>query len=78
MFSAGEEDNVRTEGLFGSLFFETHELANGATGISMGVDDPAGLIVIFLFCAAFLLMSQLSFHALKRYRAQLLRERNHR
>lgn len=77
MFSAGEEDNVRKEGLFGSLFFEAHELANGATGVTMGVANPTGLVVTFVFCAVFLSMCQLGFHALKRYRTRLLQERRH-
>jgi hypothetical protein len=36
MFSASEV-GVRKFGLFGSLFFEPHQLENGATGLEFGV-----------------------------------------
>lgn len=76
MFSTAE-DNVRKEGLFGSVFFETREVREGVIGSSMGVDNPLGLVVIFLVLFGLVSMAQLAYHALKAYRADLIRERSH-
>ena len=76
MFST-DEDNVRKEGLFGSVFFETREVREGVIGSSMGIDNPVGLIVIFLVLFGLVTLTQIAFHSLKAYRAQLIRERSH-
>lgn len=76
MFSTGEEP-ARHEGLFGSLFFEMREARPGVTGVSMGVDNPTGLVVLFLLLIVVLLFVQLLYAALKQYRAQLIEERAH-
>lgn len=77
MFST-DEDNIRKEGLFGSVFFETREVREGVVGSSMGVDDPVGLVVLFLVLFGLVTLTQLAFHGLKAYRAELIRERSHR
>ncbi|AXG12758.1 hypothetical protein DN585_04405 [Intrasporangium calvum] len=76
MFST-DEDNIRKEGLFGAVFFETREVREGVIGSSMGVDDPVGLIVVFVVLFGLVTLTQLAFHALKAYRADLIRERSH-
>jgi hypothetical protein len=76
MFSTGAE-TVHKEGLFGSLFFETTPLPDGGTGVNMGVAHPAGLIIVFLLFAAFLVLVQFCYRLLKNYRAQLIKERSH-
>ena len=75
MFST-DEDNVRKEGLFGSVFFETREVREGVIGSSMGVDNPLGLVVIFLVLFGLVTLTQIAFHGLKAYRAELIRERS--
>jgi len=76
MFSTGAE-TVHKEGLFGSLFFETTPLPDGGTGVNMGVAHPAGLIIVFLLFAGFLVLVQFCYRLLKNYRAQLIKERSH-
>lgn len=75
MFSTGEDEIVRREGLFGSLFFETEEVREGTIGATMGVDNPAALIVIFVLFLLFLTVTQFVYQGLKSYREQLLEER---
>jgi hypothetical protein len=58
MFSTGDEV-VRKLGLFGSLFFETTALAGGATGVSMGVEQPAVLVGVFAVYLAVLVLAGL-------------------
>lgn len=75
MFSTGKEA-VHKEGLLGSVFFETKVQPDGATGIVMGVANPAGLIIIFLFFAVVLAFAQIIYRQLKQHRAQLIKERS--
>ncbi|MDV3221352.1 hypothetical protein [Intrasporangium sp.] len=76
MFST-DEDNIRKEGLFGSVFFETREVREGVIGSSMGVDNPVALLVIFAVLFLLVTVAQVAFHGLKQYRAELIRERSH-
>lgn len=76
MFSTGDEVG-RKEALFGSFFFETKEVREGVTGVSMGVGEPVGLIVIFLVFFGFLTLVQFVYRGLKNYRAELIKERSH-
>ena len=76
MFSMGDETG-RKEGLFGSLFFEAAEVREGVTGATMGVDNPTGIFVVFVFFFLFLTSTQLAYLGLKSRRDQLLKERAH-
>lgn len=75
MFSTGDEP-ARREGLFGSVFFETKEVREGVTGASMGVDNPTGLLIVFVLYFALLTLTQFTYRGLKSYREQLIRERS--
>lgn len=55
MFSTGDEV-VHKVGLFGSLFFQTTALAGGATGVSMGVEQPGVLAGVFAAYLAILVL----------------------
>lgn len=74
MFSTGK-GSVHREGLFGSLFFETHEAPGGAVNVGMGVANPTALIVIFLIFCIILALSQVTYRVLKQHRAELIKER---
>jgi hypothetical protein len=76
MFSKGDEFG-RREALFGSLYFEASEVRQGVVGATMGVDNPIGLIVLFVVYGLFLTAVQLIYRGLKSRRAQLIEERSH-
>jgi hypothetical protein len=52
VFSASEL-GVRKFGLFGALFFEPHEQANGGTGLEIGVSNATPIAIIFLALLVF-------------------------
>ncbi len=74
MFSSDDGD-ARREAFFGSLMFESREVADGSTSVTVGVENPLPLVVLFLVLAAMLTGIQLTYRALKQYRQQLLDER---
>lgn len=74
MFSTDGDGTVHREALFGSLFFESREKAGGATGVSMGVENPTALIVLFLVLVVVLTMVQFTYRGLKQRREHLIRE----
>ncbi|MFJ5231070.1 hypothetical protein ACIQBJ_14395 [Kitasatospora sp. NPDC088391] len=72
MFSTDGDDYGAHRGLFGAMVFETVQRANGATGITAGVDDPVPLLVLFLVLSFVLLLVQFFFRELRQRREQLL------
>lgn len=74
MFSVGEELG-RREGLFGSLYFEATSVSGGGVDATMGVNSAVGILVVLGVCIALITLVQLAYVALKRYRAELIRER---
>ncbi|WP_255771676.1 hypothetical protein [Pseudarthrobacter sulfonivorans] len=70
MFSASDV-GVRKFGLFGSLFFEPHELDNGATGLEFGVANGFPIFVIFLLATLFAFATAVMFDRLKAYKKTL-------
>lgn len=76
MFSTGEAPD-RSEGLFGTFFFEAVTNASGSTGVTMGVDKPAGLIALFAVLLVLSVMTNLIFLRLKDYKAGLMRSGAH-
>lgn len=70
MFSASEL-GVRKFGLFGSLFFEPHELDNGATGLEFGVSNAIPIFMLFSALTVFAMATTMMFDRLKAYKASL-------
>src|SRR5215211_2793196 len=70
MFSASEV-GVRKFGLFGSLFFEPHQLENGATGLEFGVSNALPIFIIFLVLTVFAVAATVMFDRLKAYKKSL-------
>jgi hypothetical protein len=68
--TAGSQE--RSVGLFGALFFQSESLPDGSVHASMGLANPAPLLVVLVGFAGVLLASQLAFIALKDYRARLI------
>ncbi|MBD8060987.1 hypothetical protein [Oceanitalea stevensii] len=73
MFSVGEGLG-RREGLFGSLYFEATSVSGGVDA-TMGVNNTVGIVGVLLVCIALIALVQLAYLGLKRYRAELIRER---
>lgn len=71
MFSSGDGD-ARREALFGALMFESRDAADGTTSVTVGVENPVPLIVLFIVLAVMLTVIQLTYRVLKQYRQQLL------
>jgi hypothetical protein len=76
MFSTDGDGPVHREGLFGALSFTMQETSEGATGVSMGVANPAPLIIMFIVCAVILTMIQTIYRGLKQRREQLIQKRS--
>ena len=74
MFSSDDGD-VRREALLGALMFESRDAADGSTSVTVGVENPVPLIVMFFVLAVMLTVIQLTYRALKHYRQQLLEDR---
>lgn len=74
MFSSDDGD-VRREALLGALMFESRDAADGSTSVTVGVENPVPLIVLFVVLAVMLTVIQLTYRALKHYRQQLLEDR---
>jgi hypothetical protein len=75
MFSTDDED-IRREGLFGSVAVEIDKLSDGGLGLTAGVEDPIRLFLVFLVLAFFIAATQIVYGLLKQRRAQLM-ERSH-
>lgn len=75
MFSSDDGD-VRREAFFGALSFESRDAADGTTSVTVGVENPVPLIVLFIVLAVMLTVIQLTYRALKHYRQQLLEHRD--
>lgn len=73
MFSVGEELG-RREGLFGALYFEATSVSGGVDA-TMGINNTVGIVGVLLVCIALIALVQLAYLGLKRYRADLIRER---
>lgn len=73
MFSTSEV-GVRKFGLFGALFFEPHEQANGATGLEFGVANAVPIAIIFVVLFVFYVAAAAIHERLKAYKDNLLRE----
>lgn len=73
MFSSDDGD-VRRETFFGALMFESRDAADGSTSVTVGVENPVPLVVLFVVLAIMLTVIQLMYRALKQYRQQLLEE----
>lgn len=72
MFSTGPDEIVEQTAFFGSMVFETEAKDTGALGITMGVEDPVPLVVLFLALTAALTTIRAVYGGLKRRREQLL------
>jgi hypothetical protein len=67
------DDNIRKEGLFGGVFFETRTPdPKGATALSVGVGNPVPLIVIGLGIFVFLVLFARIYTQLRQHRQGLL------
>lgn len=75
MFSTGEGEFGRKEGLFGSVFFDAEDKGEGITGATMGIADPTALVIIFTLILVVLAFFQIALYRLKSYRAQIIAER---
>ena len=75
MFSSDDGD-VRREAFFSALMFESRDAADGTTSVTVGVENPVPLIVLFIVLAVMLTVIQLTYRALKHYRQQLLEHRH--
>ncbi len=71
MFSASEI-GIRKFGLFGALFFEPHEQANGATALEIGVANGAPIAVMFSVCLVFYIAVASVLERLKLHKRRLL------
>ncbi|MFK4296232.1 hypothetical protein ABH924_001369 [Arthrobacter sp. GAS37] len=72
MFSASEI-GVRKFGLFGALFFEPHEQADGATALEIGVSNGAPIALVFAACLVFYVAVAAVLERLKLHKKRLLR-----
>jgi hypothetical protein len=70
-----DEAPTRAVGLFGSIYVATTETSAGTTDVSMGVANPAALIVLFALCLIVLVLAQVIYEGLKQYRGTLLAAR---
>jgi hypothetical protein len=74
MFSTGSDDVGERTAFFGAMVFETVDKANGATSITIGIDNPIPVIALFLVLTIALTMAQIIYRGLKQRRDQLLNE----
>ncbi|MEW2632405.1 hypothetical protein AB0903_12270 [Streptomyces sp. NPDC048389] len=74
MFSTGSDEFGERKAFFGSMVFETVEKDNGATGITLGIDNPVPIVLLFLVLTAILTIVQIIYRELKQRRDQLLSE----
>jgi hypothetical protein len=72
MFSASEI-GVRKFGLFGALFFEPHEQANGATSLEIGVSNGMPIALIFVVLLVFYVAVASVLERLKLHKKRLQR-----
>lgn len=70
MFSATEV-GVRKSGLFGALFFEPHQMENGATGLEFGVSNGVPILILFAVLAVFSIATAVMLGRLKSYKRSL-------
>ncbi len=74
MFSTdGDRAGVYRETLFGAVSFRTTGKANGATDVTMGVENPTALILLFVLYAVVLLFAHLIYRGLKQRRDELIK-----
>ncbi len=73
MFSSDDGD-VRREAFFGALLFESRDASDGSTSLTVGVENPLPLLILFVVLAVMLTVIQLTYRALKQYRQQLLEQ----
>lgn len=71
MFTTPDAPDYK-EGLFGAVFFKSTELPDGGVGVSMGVAEPWVLVAIFAVITVLLLLVQVIFLRLRRYRQGLI------
>ena len=71
MFSASEM-GVRKFGLFGALYFEPHEQADGATALEIGVSNGAPIAVVFSISLVFYVAVASVLERLKLHKKRLL------
>lgn len=71
MFSA-TEIGVRRSGLFGALFFEPHEQADGATALEIGVSNGAPIALVFAVSLVFYVAVASVLERLKLHKKRLL------
>jgi uncharacterized membrane protein len=74
MFSTGSDDVGEHKAFFGAMLFEQVEKANGATSITVGIDNPVPVIALFLVLTVAFTMAQIIYRGLKQRRDQLLNE----
>jgi hypothetical protein len=70
-----DEIPARAVGLFGSVYVATTGTSAGATDVSLGVANPAALIVLFGLCTLVLVLAHVIYEALQQYRGNLLAAR---
>ncbi|WAH98788.1 hypothetical protein [Arthrobacter sp. MMS18-M83] len=72
MFSASEI-GVRKFGLFGALFFEPHQQANGATALEIGISNGLPIAIVFVGLLVFYIAVASALERLKLHKERLLR-----
>ncbi|WP_158864861.1 hypothetical protein [Leifsonia sp. AG29] len=70
MFSTGPGDG-RSTGLFGAIFFEARERADGALDVGVGLENPVPLILVFVVTSAFVLAVTIVMARLRAYKREL-------
>ena len=74
MFSTGSDDVGERTAFFGAMVFETVDKANGATSITIGIDNPVLVIVLFLVLTVVLTLIGIIYRGLKERRVELLNQ----
>lgn len=62
----------RRYGLFGAVFFEVREKADGALDVGVGVENVAPIIVAFVVLSGLVLAVSTCFAALRQYKRSLM------
>jgi hypothetical protein len=70
MFSTRESGH-RSLGLFGGVYFEASDRADGVTSMGVGVENWTVIVVLWLVLSALAFVSVLIFGWLRRYRGTL-------
>ena len=61
----------RSHGLFGAVFFEVREKADGALDVGVGLEDAVPVVVTFFVLSGLVLAVSTCFDALRQYKRSL-------